>query len=466
LAIDRCFTLKGTGVVVTGTVHAGEVRTGDETVLSPPGLSVRVRSLHVQDRPAKVGRAGQRCALNLSGAGFDKAIVQRGQWLVSAPLHAPVQRVDVRLRLLASEAKALQHWTSVHVHLAAAHLTGRVALLEGESLAPGEEGLAQLVLERAFGALTGDRFVLRDQSASRTIGGGVLLDPFPPPRSRRSAVRLGILHQWVRLDPRRALEASLEGQASGVDLTRFRVAWNLRDDEADALLRDVPARVVRAAQSQLAYSHASWRALREAILQALHAEHGRAPDMIGVGRERLRRLAVPALAPAAYEAALEELIAEGAIEVSGAWLHLPSHRVHLTAQDEALWQRLLPRIQAEPWQPPRVRDLARALAVDEGSVRQTLQGVSRMGDVYPVAHDHYFTETAVIELAQIVRELDAQPPGASAARLRDRIGTGRKLAIHILEFFDRVGFTRRVNDRHVVRNVSLFPAQTGDARRG
>ena len=185
LAIDRCFTLKGAGVVVTGTVHAGSVKVGDELVLSPPGLRVRVRSLHAQDRPADLGQTGQRCALNLAGPGFEKALVRRGDWVVSAPLHVPVQRVDVQLRLLASEARPLAHWTPVHVHLGAADLTGRVALLESETLAAGAGALAQLVLDRAIGALAGDRFILRDQSAARTLGGGVVLDPFPPQRGRR-----------------------------------------------------------------------------------------------------------------------------------------------------------------------------------------------------------------------------------------------------------------------------------------
>jgi selenocysteine-specific elongation factor len=456
LAVDRCFTLKGAGVVVTGTVHAGEVHAGDELVLSPPGVSVRVRSLHVQDRPAQAGRAGQRCAMNLVAPAFDKTMVQRGHWLVDAALHVPVQRIDVRLRLLASEARALQHWTPVHLHLGAEDVTGRVALLEGDSVAPGDEALAHLVLDRSIGALSRDRFILRDQSASRSIGGGVVIDPFPPLRGRRSAARLRALHGCAGLDPRDALEAALDTQPLGVDLARFDVAWNLSDDEAYLLRQGLSLRTVRTAHASLAFSDAAWRELRDAVLRALHAEHARAPDMIGVGRERLRRLAVPAIASVAYAAALEELLAEGAIAVSGAWLHEPSHQVRLAARDDALWQRLRPLVQAQPWQPPRVRDLARALSIDEGDVRQALRSVARLGSVYPVAHDHYFSVDAVMELAQIVRELDRQPAGATAAELRDRIGTGRKLAIHILEFFDRVGFTRRVGDRHVLRNDALF----------
>jgi selenocysteine-specific elongation factor len=463
LAIDRCFTLKGTGLVVTGTVHAGELAVGDEATLSPPGIGVRARSIHAQDRPAQRARAGERCALNLTAPGLDRSLVQRGYWLLDARAHAPVQRLDVQLRLLAAEPRALRHWTPVHVHLGTTDVTARVALLEGEELAAGATALAQLVLERPIGALTGDRFVLRDQSATRTFAGGVVVDPFPPSRGRRAPMRLQMLRAWAGLDPRAALRASLDLAPLGVDLERFALAWNLHEVAACALEVRAAMRIVTGPAARFGFSAAAWQGLRDAILRALLADHERAPDMLGVGRERLRRLAAPAFAPAAYEAALDDLLGEGAIAASGAWLHDPRHRVSLGPADAALWQRARPLLDAQPWQPPRVRDVAHALAVDEAQVRVALKAAARLGEVYPVAHDHYFTRRAVGELAQIVRDLDHEPQGATAAAFRDRIGTGRKLAIHILEFFDRVGFTRRAGDRHMLRQPALFAADAAAA---
>jgi selenocysteine-specific elongation factor len=467
LAVDRCFTLKGTGVIVTGTVHAGAVRPGDECTLSPPGVTVRVRGLHSQDRPAEVGRAGERCALNLSGPGFAKELVRRGQWIVAPQLHAPVGRFDVGLQLLTTEPRPLQHWTPVHVHVGAEDVPGRVSLLEADRLEPGTHGLAQLVVDRNIGVLTGDRFILRDQAASRTVGGGIVIDPFPPQRGRRSHARLQMLRDWRALDAKLALKAALEHAVHGLNLDRFTVAWNLCDADARTLWQSVPMRTIEASGTRIGFSHAAWQSLRWAMVQALQAEHERAPDMAGVGRERLRRLAAPAVTEGAYEAALEELLAEGCIASSGAWLHDPAHRVRLSAMEEVLWERTRPLLDAQPWQPPRVRDLARSLSVDESVMRRTLKAAARLGQVHPVAHDHYFTRSAVTDLAQIVRELHGGQ-GAAAASLRDRIGSGRKLAIHILEFFDRVGFTRRVGDRHVLRNPHLFPApgeERGDDNR-
>jgi selenocysteine-specific elongation factor len=196
--------------------------------------------------------------------------------------------------------------------------------------------------------------------------------------------------------------------------------------------------------------------LGQRTLGALVEEHARAPDMVGVGREQLRRLAAPALHQGVFDRVVEELRTQGRIAQSGPWLHAPDHRIKLTLSEEKLWRKVCPLLEQAPFQPPRVRDLAHALLIEEDAMRQLLKRVARTGEVYPVAHDHYFTRGAVTALAEIVRAFSSQRGVVSAAEFRDRIGTGRKLAIHILEFFDRVGFTRRVRDSHVLRQPALF----------
>jgi len=237
LAVDRCFTLAGAGTVVTGTVFSGQVAVGDTLVLSPPGCEVRVRSIHAQNQPAQAGHAGQRCALNLVGEGFDKSRVRRGHWVLARPVHAPTQRLDVELTLLESEGRPLTHWTPVHFHLGAAEAMGRVALLEKEQLEAGRTALAQLVLDRDVGVLHGDRFVLRDQSALRTMGGGRVLDPFPPGRGRRAVARLTLLRSWASGAPEEGLRATLEHNPYGVDVTRFAQTWNLTASQMQMLVR-------------------------------------------------------------------------------------------------------------------------------------------------------------------------------------------------------------------------------------
>src|SRR5258708_651766 len=283
LAVDRCFVLTGAGVVVTGTVHAGEIRVDDRLLLTPSGLEARVRSLHAQNRAAAVGRAGERCALNLTGPRLSKDAIRRGDWVVSPELHAPTDRPDVRLHVLPSDGQPLKHLSPVHVHLGSAHVMGRVALLEGDRLAPGDTALAQLVLEDKIGALAGDRVILRDPSAIRTIAGAAVIDPFGPPRNRRSQPRLAELVALGAADA--ALLPKLLPLESGfVETGRFGQSRNLRPVDA--------ARVLQAAGgAQLEGSGFLCGALADArkdIVETLAAHHQSKPDAPGLQPERLR----------------------------------------------------------------------------------------------------------------------------------------------------------------------------------
>lgn len=455
LAVDRAFTLTGTGTVVTGTVSSGEVRIGDKLLVSPAGIEVRVRSIHAQNRPAEMGRAGQRCALNLAGAQFDKSDVGRGDWILGADIHAPAQRLDVELKLLSSESKALKHWTPVHVHLGAADISGRVALLEAETLQPGQSGLAQIVLDRPLSALYGDRFILRDQSATRSIGGGKVLDPFPPMRHRRAPARIAALHAAKQRDPAAALAHALQVETC-VDLARFIQSRNLRREEAETLWKNVPIHRINAPPALLGIAATKWDELKQTLRATLAHEHAQSPDSLGPDRERLRRMALPSLPRPAFAALLEEMLAAGEIARTGPWLHLPEHKVTLSPAEEKIWQGILPLLLAEPFQPPRVRDIAKAMHSEESRVRLLLKRVARMGEAYVVAHDHFFARQAVEKLAAIAAAIGQGKGVIRAAEFRDRIGTGRKLAIQILEFFDRIGLTRRTGDDHMLRREKLI----------
>jgi selenocysteine-specific elongation factor len=169
LAVDRSFTLAGIGTVVTGTVLTGTVAVGHRVVVSPCGIEARVRSLHAQNRPAALGRAGDRCALNLAGDAVSKDAIARGDIVLDPALHAPADRIDATLRLLAGERKPISQWTPVRLHHAAVEVGARVVLLEDEPIVPGGEGRVQLVLDRSIAAACGDRFIIRDTSAQRTI---------------------------------------------------------------------------------------------------------------------------------------------------------------------------------------------------------------------------------------------------------------------------------------------------------
>lgn len=171
-------------------------------------------------------------------------------------------------------------------------------------------------------------------------------------------------------------------------------------------------------------------------------------------------MALPALAHPIFTALLDELLVAGQVSQNGPWIHLPDHKVTLTTAEEKQWQTIFPLLQADPFQPPRVRDIATALSLDESKVRLLLRRVARVGDVYLIAYDHYFTKQAIKKLSMIIKEMAKTHDGISAAEFRDQVNTGRKLAIQILEFFNRIVYTRRAGDKHhLCQEVTAIDAE-------
>jgi selenocysteine-specific elongation factor len=438
LAVDRCFVLSGAGVVVTGTVHAGEIRVDDRLLLTPSGIEARVRSLHAQNRPAGIGRAGERCALNLAGPRLSKDAIKRGEWVVSPELNAPTDRIDVRLNLLASEAQPLKHWSPVHVHLGSAHVMGRVALLEGERLAPGDTALAQIVLDEKVGALAGDRVILRDPSATRTMAGGTVIDPFGPPRNRRAERRLLELASLTETDDE-VMPRLLRLEGGFVDLGRFGLSRNLRPVEIEKLLEAAGGQKLEGF-GLLAETLA---AARQDIVDTLKTFHETKADAPGLQAERLRVTLKRRWPAPVFKALLDQEIRAKTVVVDGAFLRLPGHSLKLGSRDEALWQKISADMTRDRFKPPRVRDFAQAYSAPETDTRRLLQRLAKLGRVVEVAPDHFFLRPVVAEMVAIVNGFGHE---FSAAEFRDKLDNGRKVAIQILEFFDRHGITVRRGD--------------------
>jgi len=462
LAVDRCFTVAGAGLVVTGTVFSGKVETGQQLILSPQGLPVRVRAIHAQNQNAAAGRAGERVALNLAGSGLEKSTVHRGDWVLAEPAHAPTRKLDAEIRVLASEARALSHWTPVHVHLGAADVTGRVAVLEGRSIAPGERALAQLVLDHEIGAAHGDRLVLRDQTARRTIAGGQVIDIFPPARGRTRPERLRQLQAMRAASAGEALAALLEGAANGVPLTPFRQSWNLTPEEAQALTPSLAIAEVGSGAEAIGLAPAHWQALGAMLRDSLERWHERQPERVGPSAPELRR-ALPRTVPApVFEAALAALIGAGEISRRGSFLLLPSHRAQPTPQEAALWRRVAPILEAGGLRPPRTREIAEELKLELKALEGFLNRAQQLGLLLKVTPNRSFLPETVRELAEIAERLAAQSEDSlfDARAFRDRSDIGRNLAIEVLEYFDRVGFTRRSNEgRRILRPAAeVFPS--------
>ena len=447
LAVDRAFTIQGAGTVVTGTVLSGEIGVGDQIVVSPRGLQARVRSIHAQNEKAERGRAGDRCALNLAGEGIGRDAVARGDMVVDPGLHAPTARIDAELNVLAGEAKPIGQWFPVHLHHASCEVPARIVLLQDAPIAPGGQAIVQLVLDRPISAAVGDRFVVRDTSARRTIGGGRFLDLRAPARRRRSPERQAQLAALLPAEHEASLRALLDTPPFFVDLDGFARDRAIGGDGVARLAGDlirIPPDV-----GTMVMTPARWLRIRDRLLADLDAYHAENPDHPGIGLERLRMMGEARLPAPMFRMVLQSLQRRGEISLDGAWVRRASHIARLSEADEALWARIEPLLTGEQrFRPPRTRDLANMFAVSEADMRQLLKRASRMGRVHEIAHDSFFARSVVSQIVAILQDVAAGKPKGEfvAADLRDRLENGRKVSIEILEFFDRHGLTLRRGD--------------------
>ncbi|TDN57276.1 selenocysteine-specific translation elongation factor [Scandinavium goeteborgense] len=437
LAIDRAFTVKGAGLVVTGTALSGDVNVGDTLWLTGANTPMRVRGLHAQNLPVEQARGGQRIALNISGDA-QKEQLNRGDWLLAQQPPEPSDRAIVELH----SHTPLTQWQPLHIHHAASHITGRVSLLENN--------LAELVFDTPLHLADDDRLVLRDISARITLAGARVVTLNPPRRGKRKPDYLAWLAQLAAAENNgQALDTHLQRDA--VRLSEFGWARQLNDAGVVELTR--PRDLLTAGDNLLSASLAArWQ---QKLLDALAVYHDQHRDEPGPGRERLRRIALPMEDDALVLTLLEQMRASGVIHSHHGWLHLPEHKAGFTDEQRALWQKVEPLFGDEPWW---VRDLAQQAGADEQVMRMTLRQAAQQGMITAIVKDRYYRNDRIVQFAGLIRSLDQARGSTCAADFRDSLNVGRKLAIQILEYFDRIGFTRRRGNDHLLRDAMLFPA--------
>lgn len=443
-AIDRAFTIPGSGTVVTGTVLAGSVATGDGLVLSPGGVEVRVRAIQERGQSTSRSVAGSRCALNLTGVAVEQ--IMRGDWIVAPPIHAPTQCLDTRVRVLGSEEHPLKHWTQVHLHLGASDVSARVVIRGGKALAPGDSGIVRLVADRPLAALHGDRFILRDQASARTIGGGLVLNPFAV-RARASRSHSLQLAAMEHADPGEALAALLAVSPQGVSLTRFEQTLNLTKEHSQRLLASCDAVVVDK-QERTALLRKTTSTTGQRILEELARFHRDSPRAPGAEISIVHKAAAPALARTTFAALAQALAANHEIELAGSQMRLPGHVATANPADEAMWRTIKTKLDAAGLAIPALGALSASTRIGEAALKDFLHRKSRTGDLIRVGKERFFPRRTMAQIAAIATSVaDAAPGGQiTVGQFRDSCGIGRSLALEILDCLDRLGITHRTGD--------------------
>ena len=449
-AIDRVFSVAGSGTVATGTVFNGTVTVGDRLLLTPAGTEVRVRGIHKDGKAATSATAGERCGLNLSGIELTDAA--RGDWVVAPALHAPTLRLDVQLRLLAAESRPLKHWTPVHLHHGARDVTGRIALRRGAEIKPGETALARLVVDHPMAAQHGDRFIVRDQSAMRTIGGGLILDPGAPRQRRKPELRAAQLNALTAAEPQAALAALQPAMPAGVDLDWFARIFNL-DESRISVLVEANQLQVLGREPRSALPRTVIEAVKTRVRETLARFHAESPQALGQEVALLRKACAPALAAATFLLLLRLLADHKQIELSGSIARIPRHVATDNPADQNMWQRVQPVLEAAGFNSMTLAELAAAAGLKEVPLRDFVHRKAKTGEVVRVTPERFYLRSTLAQFAAITAGVfrDAKDGKFSAAQVRDRTDIGRTRAIEILECLDRLGITQRIGDLRAVR---------------
>ncbi len=442
LPIDRVFTMKGFGTVVTGTLVAGTIRKEAELEVFPAGKRVRVRGVQVHGSPAEAAVAGQRTALNLAGLSTED--LARGMTLAAADTFRSASRVDALLSLLPS-AKPFKDGARVHFHAYTTETIAEARLYGTKQLKPGDEACAQLRFAGPMLLLPGDRFIVRQFSPVVTIGGGVVLDASPATRKQRVEDALVFLQIMREGSPEQMLAARVARRgAIGLRLDEIPGEMNIRREEATRLA--LKAGLVWC--NPVLVAAVAFAKVKTDVLQALKKFHDANPLVAGMSKEELRDRVN--LGPEVFYSVLGKLVEEKKLEVAGELVHLPGRGV-VMKDEEAESKRIIEQAFASAGlKVPSLKEVLVGLKVDKIRAQKIVTLLLRDKVLIKISEELVFHQSALMDLRHKVAALKNTAPKIDVARFKDMTGVSRKYAIPLLEYLDRERVTRRVGDERLI----------------
>ncbi len=455
LPVDRVFTLKGHGVVVTGTAIAGGVDEGSTVRVLPSRKEARVRSLQVHGESVRRAGSGQRLALNL--VGLDKKDIARGSVVCDPKVSMTTNRFDARVEIRPNAGRVVRNHERVRLHLGTAEIIGKIILLGGmDVLEPKAKAMCQIVSEEPLIALRGDRFVLRNETAQLTLGGGVVLHPFARRHrkaesdmiSRLEALRSSQLgeacHAYLEVCPQFAVP--VEELYHGVNAEESEILRILKEDNEVLPFPD--------SSHPEAYStRVKWNRLVASVEKCLSTFHIESPLALGMEMESLRSQLSAGLTPKIFRVVTERLMDAKVMVREGSVLRLKSHSVTLSQEDTVVAAKLERCIEEGAWTPPDMAGLQSKLDLTRRQLNDFLGVLESRQAITKVTPDFYLSEQYLDRARNELTDYLSKNDEITAAVFRDRLSISRKTAIPLLEYFDRTGLTLRVGDARRLRRT-------------
>jgi selenocysteine-specific elongation factor len=453
LPVDRVFTMKGFGTVITGSLISGRVQVGDAVMIYPSMVTSRVRGIQVHNQGVNVAEAGQRTAINFQG--LEKAAITRGEMLAMPGTLKPSFMVDLQLQYLASNKKPIKNRTRVRFHTGTSEILGNLVLLDREELPPGEKVTVQLRLDEPVCLVKDDRFVIRSYSPVRTIGGGQVLNPIPPKHKRFKADVVQGLQSIAERSPEELIAYYIDQTGhAGAAFSDLVLMTNITEKSLEQQLQALLSRktVLLVDRDSRIYMHTnSFQQLRQDLTGHLERYHKTNPLKAGMPKEELKTKLAPNLSPKLFNLLMNQMLKDGDISAVEDTVHLASHTVALGADQEDIRDRIIETYKESGLQPPYFKELGKQLTADPARARDVLNLLVKEGRLVKVKEDLFFDTDAVARLKQRLVEFLTVHGEISTPQFKEMTAASRKYVIPLIEFFDSQNFTIRIGDIRKLR---------------
>jgi selenocysteine-specific elongation factor len=455
LSIDRAFSLKGAGLVVTGTCTAGRITVGDSLKLLPQEKTLRVRALHVQDRSAEIAQAGQRCAVNLSGD-IEKEAIHRGDWLVGPGSGPTTQRFDGKISLLRDAPFSPRQLSPVKLYLGARRVAAKLYYLQAaDSDLRGQEQLAQFILDSPISCVHGERFLLRDDSETYLLGGGRVITPRGVRSGKSRDKRLQYLAALDQADPLQALATLAIEQGQLVNRDEYCQMWNIPVSQ----LANLPAqlRAFAVEGKNWIVSDARWRDAGESILRFLDQWHAQNPSASGIKLTALQQALGGQIESVLLVASLTEQIKLQACELKQGVINLPGREAVVPQEEQQHWITLNNLLSQRDKDIPVLSEIAEVTGINKAIWESVARAAARQGRLHRLSDNRYAQPKLLLDLAQQALRLHRAGESLTVIAFKKEINTGRNLAVEVLEYFDSIRFTQRKGDARVILDAEVPP---------
>ena len=453
LPVDRVFTMKGFGTVVTGTLISDSISVGEDVLILPEEISARIRGIQVHNQPTQEATAGQRTAINLQG--IEKESLQRGDVLARYGTIVPSIRLDVYIDYLKNNAKSLKNRTLTRLHTGTSEIIARVILIEKDELAPGEKGFAQLILEKKDVVVAGDRFVLRSYSPITTIGGGLIIDPLPPKHKRLNKKVIEELATLLNGTLPKKIEVILERAGfAGTNLRHlvFRLGTNAKNikEALQSILSQKSALITDKEETNI-ISASFYEKLAQSAAEIISQYQKKNPLREGISKEELKASLGRDISPKLFFMLLQNLADQKKIEVDKETVRLFGHKVTLADDLNSIRQAILKIYNEAGLTPPSFKDVINNFQDKKTEAQNIIKLLLKDGSLIKINEELIFTREALDNLRKNYKALLVKEGKATPVSFKELTGLSRKYIIPLMEYFDTDKLTMRVGDHRILR---------------